>query len=437
MEVLNLFRKVKNFFINQNDSFWLLILLTLAFVASSITIFGGDLNGRNISTPFFYSTFIIIFTWFGFKLFFTIKGGDYSKLVAVFVLGIAFTIGLFNILIQTPISAYSFNYFKKIIITFTVLFLIYLSSFGVFHPILKKIFPLIAMLLSIEIAISYFSGIGQIYANQTAKNLLYFTFGNSNAAGIYFALLIMICFYGMFAFNRIYLKVIFLLPIVFLVFLLYKTHARNAVYGIALSLFVLFLFRLKKTRNRKIYDFVVLSVSCLLPILVINVYTILATRTQVLDFINYLLNSPGKTTTSRIATWVSAFKHLRGVHFIIGDYYNSTTTAYNLFQTIPGYQNSQIDFFIDEGFVPALLIISFLIFCLLNRMKNIKKSRIKAFLPVSLWLFTIFSSMFEAGLFIGMSVWYVFGFSLLALGDLSHEGAVDKKYDLSYYEITV
>ena len=432
-----LFKKVKNIFLNQNDSVWLILLLAIATLSASITIFGGDLNGRNFSTPFFYSSFVFVFVWFGFKLYFLLKNKDASKIKVLIVLGTAFLIGMINIIVQTPFSAYSFNYFKKVTVTFTVLIIIFLSSFGVFHSVVKFTIPSIAIFLSIEIAISFFSGIGQIYANQTSKNLLYFTFGNSNAAGICFALLILINFYGMILFKKIYIKFIFFMPIIFLVFLLYKTHARNAVYAIILSFFVLLLLKLNSAKNKKTYDFIVLAIACSLPIVVISLYTALATKTNILDFINYVLSTPGKTTTSRIATWVSAFKHLKGIHFLIGDYYNSTSLAYNLFQTLPGYQNSQIDFFVDAGFVPALFIISFLFLCVFNRIKGINKTKTINFLPVTLWLFTIFSSIFEVGLFIGVSVWYIFGFTLLSLGSFSKEGILVKNDDFSYYVITV
>ena len=437
MEASHLIKKAKDFFFTQNDTVWLFSLLAIAFFSASITIFGGDLNGKKLSSPFFYMTFILIFVWVLFKLFFITKNKDYFTIKVLIVLATAFLIGVFNILIQTPFAAYSFNYFKKIIITFTVLVLTFLSSFGTFHRVLKMVIPLIALVLCIEIAVSFFSGIGQIYANQTSKNLLYFTFGNSNAAGICFSLLLLMNLYGLFVFKKIYFKLLFLISIGFLSFLIYKTHARNAIGGIILSLLVFFVLKTNGKNDKKIYDFAVLVISCSLPIIVICLYTILATKTNVLDYINYLIGTPGKPATSRIVTWVSAFKHLNGIHVLIGDYYNSTTLAYNLFQTVPGYQNSQIDFFVDEGFISALLILIFLFLCVYNRFKNINKNKTINYLPVVLWLFTVFSSIFEVGLFIGMGSWYIFGFALLSLGSFSRKGIIVKGGNLSYYEMAI
>ena len=437
MAVLNLFKKIKSFFINQNDTFWLFLLLSLAFIAASITIFGGDLNGHNYSTPFFYASFVFIFVWFAFRLFFIIKNKSFFETRVLIVLGLAFLVGAFNIFIQTPFSSYSFAYFKKVIITFTVLCLVYLCAYGKFDHLLKFVFPLIGTVLAIEIAISYFSGIGQIYANQTNKALLYFTFGNSNAAGIYFALIISINIYGIFSFKQYYWKAIFIICICFLCYLLYKTHARNAILGLLLSGFVFLLLKINSTKKINIYDLIVLSVSCVLPIVFICVYTFLGTKTNVLEFLNSLFGGQGKTITSRMITWVSAFIHLNGVHFLIGDYYKSTSLALDVGRSIAGYQNSQIDYFVDFGLIPALLIISFLILCLYHRFRFINKNKTINFLPSALWLFVIFSSIFEGGLFICMNVWYLFGFSFLSLNGFPEKKVLVKIDEPTYYEIIV
>lgn len=432
----NLFKRIKDIFICHNDTCWLLSLLFVALIGASITIFGGDLNSRNLSTPFFYSSFVVIYIWFGFKIFFMIKNHSLIEIKPLVILGTAFLIGLFNIVVQTPFSSYSFNYFKKIIITFTVLFLIFLMSYGKFNKIIKIIMPSIALLLSLEIAISYFSGIGKIYANQTTKNLLYFTFGNSNAAGIYFALIILLNTYGIFALKW-YMKIACAISNGFLFYLLYLTHARNAIIGLLMCLLVFVMVMLSNKQKINLYDRIVLLISCLMPITIITLYTILGTKTNVLEFLNHFFATSGKTTTSRIISWVAAFKHLNGIHFFIGDYYNSTTRAYTLFQTIAGYQNSQIDFFVDEGLIPALLILAFIYVCALYRLNGINKRKAVNYIPIILWLFTVFSSIFEGGLFICMNIWYVFGFSFLSLGCFSSDGFIVKNEESLYHSITI
>lgn len=433
---LNLFKKIKNIFLNYNDTCWLLLLLFVGLIGASITIFGGDLNHQTLSSPFFHFTFIVVYAWFFFKIFSLIKNRSLNDLKPLIILCIAFVIGLFNIAIQTPFSLYSFNYFKKIIITFTVLFLIYLMSFGKFSKILKKVLPLIGLFLTFEIAISYFSGIGRIYANQTTKNLLFFTFGNSNAAGIYFAIIILLNVYGIFIF-RWYVKIGFLVSNCFLLYLLYLTHARNAIIGVALCFIVFVLLTINYKQKANLQDRIILVIACLTPIITITLYTTLATKTSILDFLNYLFSTSGKTTTSRITTWVSAFKHLSGIHFLIGDYYNSTTKAYTLFQTIPSYQNSQIDFFVDFGIFPALLILFFISSCFLKNLEGVNKRKVINYIPVVISLFTIFSSIFEGGLFICMNIWYIFGFSFLSLSSVSNSEDIDKNNSLSYYVVVV
>ena len=301
---------------------------------------------------------------------------------------------------------------------------------------MKKAFPVIAIIITIEIAISFFAGIGQIYANQTAKNLLYFTFGNSNAAGINFSIIILLHVYGIFSWKKWYFKIAHIVPMIFLFYLLYLTRARNALFALLLCFVAFLVFKGVSFKNSKTMEVVAILLMILFPILVSSFYTILATRTNALDIINYLFATPGKTITSRTITWVSAFKHLNGIHIFIGDYHSSTIAAYKLFQTLPGYQNSQIDFFVDEGLVPALLILSFLFICLYHRYKTINKNKIVSFLPVVFWLFTIFSSTFEVGLFICMNIWYIFGFSMMSLGDFSKEGLV-VQYEQLYYDLEI
>ena len=437
MVVLNLFKKIKDFFVSQNDSFWISLLFSVALLASSLTIFGGDLNGRNLSTPFFYLSFILIFCWLVSRLVFTFIRRGFNELSALIILGIAFIFGLFNIIIQTPISSYSFNYFKKVIISVTVLVFIYLCSFGKFNSLLKYQIPILGIILTVEILVSYISGIGRIYANQTSKNLLFFTFGNSNAAGINFSLVILMNCCGLFVFKKIYWKIVFAVAICFMLFLLYQTHARNAIYAIVLCFLSFLLFSINMKKDKKLFDFILLLVLCISPILVASIYTALATKTSILDYLNYFLGNPGKNVTSRIITWVSAFKHLSGFHFLIGDYYNSTSLAIRLSRSIAGYQNSQIDFFIDEGLIPALLILFFVFVCSYHKFKYINKLSLKNYVPIIFWLFTIFSSIFEGGLFICMNVWYIFGFSFLSLDNFSNKAFLVKADDLSYHEITI
>ena len=180
--ISTLFNKFKKLFRFENDTFWLITLLVTAFLGASLTIFGFDLKGKNFSTPLFYFTFVLLFVWLVNRCYIIIKNKKYEDLFPVCLLIFIFVIALFNILIQTPISAYSFDYFKKFILSGAVLCFIYLVGFGKFNPFLKNIFFIIGLVLSIEIIISLFSCTGQIYANQTSKDLLYFTFGNSNAA---------------------------------------------------------------------------------------------------------------------------------------------------------------------------------------------------------------------------------------------------------------
>ena len=405
-------------FLTKNfNSLFFVLLLFLGLLCGGISFLNDDIPILNrISSLLFAFSFIMVFIWFIFSFIESFIRRSISRkfYLFLFVLFIFF-ISIFNVLINTPFSfVFLFNYYKKIILTFSVLVFIVLVSTSEFDFKIQRVLRLFYFVLALTVLFSYFYGIGKNYMHQSSKEMLRLTFGNSNAAGIVLVTVLCIGVYSV-ATARKFAKILYFIPIAPLLYLLYLTRCRSAIVSLIIGFSIFAVFSLVSLSKRPLKNrlvFSIITACCFFPIVFSSTYLVLGSTTDFLDRIVYMFGGSGKTADSRMEVLTFSFQTIFK-NPIFGHYFSKERINFAF-----GYQCFQIEWFIEEGFVPSICLIFLLIFILYQHYflgKNIfYKINTELYLPIVLIIVQIFIGTFESGMFIGMSGWYLFAFCFLA-----------------------
>lgn len=418
------------------------MIIFMSFFGVALSLFGID----SISSFTFYSIFILIYAWF--VLFFVnkIKKDKFEyfrsrDFMLLSILLLSALIALATIVVQTPLKNLGFKYLRKYIICYTILMFIFLVSHVKATNWIFRTFIFSSIPLCLLAAISFFSGIGKHYANETSKNLLRFTYSNPNGAGLVFSTLMLSPVLGFIHSKKYYTKMLFVIPFAFFGYLVYLTGSRNSMFALVATFILFTIFILFDNHFKKdIFRTIVSSIIPLIPFIISGLYIILVVGLKIGDHFNIPFIGSGKNYDSRILTWTSGFQNLYGYHFIFGNYYEAAIESIDM---MPAFQNFGIDLIVQFGLVPSMLNVGFLCLVLFNKMVSISKSiTINQICSLSLFCFVFFSSVFETGLFSAMGPLFVFGFSFLGLCEPSSSVIVSLKTlqanpKNAYYEINI
>ena len=308
------------------------------------------------------------------------------------------------------------NYSKNFLLLFLVFTYIFLSAKTKrYTKIIMLSYLIVSLLLSSVILLTYVSGISRVFINQSKKQLLTLNYGNSNTAGLLLCLLVLSHVFIFFKlpkkkWMRIALLVYAIPMLLFLFYLLILTKCRNAYIGLVLCGLIFILLNVVKSKHSKLVVFSFL----VLPIVLSSAYTLLFSGSSTLDVLSALFSGKGKPLTSRGNNWSIAFGFL-SKSVLFGNYNDAYTycAITNNFSLV-GFQNSQLDWMILYGFIPATLLILSLYFVIKPKIGNNKYDMYRLFV-ISCWMINIFTSMFETGYFLSISGIFIFSFMNLGL----------------------
>ena len=400
--------KYSSFFGSYNQIMFLLLIIC-GFLCAIATF----LNIGAMSSAIFAGSFVLVGIWLALRIIDLFsnfkKDQDFSQLVVISFILFAAIVGFINILIHTPISYISFNYFKKYIMTLVIIMYCYLlctfnSSFN-YGLIVRYIF----LILSFLSAFLFFSGIKANYMYPSTKQFLKFSFENANTAGLIFGLLICMGFYSILNAKKI-IRLILIACTLMLFYFLILTKCRSAIYGLVGCglLFILFTFIIRKTNANTFFSIINILI-ILMPIIFSSVYLILGLKT---NFLSTFLNQGGKSSESRMEVYLRSYQTIFN-HPITGYYFNSSR-ANGAF----GEQNFGLELLIEQGIVPTIIYLSiyFLIIYKVNAKTNPFSNNYKVYIGcISCVWFSFLTGVFESSFFIGMSGWYIFAFIFIGL----------------------
>lgn len=390
------------------DTFFFGISFLVAIVIQPLIV----LRLNSLASILFSGLFVLIFVWLFVhivhRLFRIIKGRSSPSPSAMF----SFVLLLFlfiwsgvNVLVQTPTSALSINYLRKLIITYSILISIYLCCYGDFS--LKKIrrFCVWACLAVSAVIIGLFLvGIGRTYL----AGGLTLNYQNPNFTGLAIVALLIFVFYGLFVEKNLVIKLVYLIVTLALAYLLYLTRCRSAFLALVLAAILYFLIRILKDRKSAIQP--IYAALVVFPIATCCLYTILGTSTNLFDLLESLTIFFGKTLTTRLPVWSRAFK-LFNQNVLFGSYYFSTVQSGGM----SGWQNGELDLLVEQG---AIFFGVFIIFCIktlcdlvrISISKNYAQTIALAMVPL-----VFLTSIFDSGSFLGISGLFFIFISPMAL----------------------
>ena len=408
------------------NSLFQISTLFLFFVNQSITIFGfSKYKAASVLIEWINRfIYLLIIAWLVYFIVDLILKKESLKKHSVFLWFFgSLSLTAFSFFISFVLFAKNFsgissvvNYSKNFLLLFLVFTYIFLSAMTKrYSKYVVLSYLIVSLLLSSIILLTYASGISRVFINQSKKQLLTLNYGNSNTAGLLICLLILSHFFIFFKLpKKKWARITFLAyaitMLLFLFYLLILTKCRNAYIGLVLCGLTFLLLNVAKSEHGK---FIVFSF-LILPIVLASAYTILFSGSSILDVLSALFSGKGKPLTSRGNNWSVAFAFL-SKSILFGNYndaYSYSSITHNF--SLVGFQNSQLDWIILYGFIPAILLILSLYFVIKPKLGNNKYDMYRLFI-ISCWMINIFTSMFETGYFLSISGIFIFSFMNLGL----------------------
>lgn len=372
---------------------WLFTILNLFFQSIKISTIPSLLLKANI---------VIIFLWFAFSVFYTIKKKDLFKnrikFLSTCILFTIIVLCFVNLLIVKK-GLFGFDFLNKYLITINTLLFVYLVTFEKVEIIKLRWLVFISFFFGVFLFLSYLTGYGRQWRGLTSSGSLTLNFYNPNFAAevLYFIVIYLVM--GVFLFKNKLVKAAFIIIILTSLFLMIKTGSRNPLLALFLGLIISYLVKFFGKKHIFKYSLFV----SYFPLLFASLYIIIMFIINKEEFTFVFVN--GKNIDTRFDVWTNSFKaFLR--HPIFGSYsiLNDGSGSFQL-------HNSHIDFLVAYGLFPFLLLLVFLALVLYNCFCcSFNHCKVTRFVVVSAILFGVSEAAFLSS---GSSV-YIIAFTPIA-----------------------
>lgn len=312
-------------------------------------------------------------------------------------------------------SAYSlsFEFLKKwIMFVSTISFMYWVMISDVNETMIKSVLAC-GVVLGIMFMIAYAMGKDGSDDSMYAGALT-FNIENPNTAGVFLLNVFLAIYIARdFTVNKP-LKMIYLALCALTVYFMWKTQARSCM--IAVVFFFVMMFLSGKKYHPSVTFWVVLF-----PLIFACLYMLLVKS----DFAKHFdfLVSEGKTLTSRVGMWQTAFDSIKE-HFVFGEYFNSSigfTQKHNI----------HLDTLSSYGIFTFLFYLAFL-----NKVLNDVGRKVKhkyQMTGIIAFYAVLISSTFEAGLFTGSKGMYALSCGFLMIAKYNRQ----KEFDRDNMEVII
>lgn len=361
----------------------------------------------------FYITFILTIA------FWVICAGQGLAKTELLML-VAVIVAIINVLINAAVYDYAVTvqYIKKLLSFLSAL--LFFSATYKTQPNnaeYKWLYSIIHV-VSYFLIFSYFFQKQQMYEiNGIASNYLTFGFTNPNLTGLFLAGIVMLQINQLFSLKYKWKRMICFIEICCLLYFIWETQARNALFAVLIFLIFLCLTGVKKSDFIFSKKFVSWLIS-LWPMLFAITYLLLIQVKRITKWF-YFLETPGKDIGSRTEIW-ERFIRLWTESPLFGAY-GQASNGTGSFQC----HNTHIDILVSYGPI-VLLLVCMAIFSLIY-LGGTHKSKYKRFMTVG-FASTMLLGTGEAAIFSGgLSIYlYVGAFLLLRNYEPNESGYVLK-----------
>jgi O-antigen ligase len=413
---------IKNFNKNKIDQVFSSLLIILSFVnISIIPVFGPN----TFSSLLFSAIFIVVYFWaIGRLILWLVKNkmppkercSDFHHQIPLLwflFLAITFFASL-NVINGLTSTNFSFSFFKKLIISLTVLLSMGLFSTSTLGKSYIRILTWLSIFSSLVFLCAFLAITIKEKTSGTQSNFLYLNFSNPNEAGMTVVVVCACLFYSFFISNSFLLKGLITFCFLGNCFLIYKTSSRNCFFSIALSFLVaLYLFRVKRSKSPSKTAIFSLIVE---PWFLACIYLLLSN----FKIGSGLFQLEGKSADSRVSIWENSLYDL-----IASPFLGAYSKEY-FYGDIAQLHNSHLDFLVNFGLIPFFLFIAFLFCCVWGKLEKSKFSKIQKAALVS-FCSVFFLGNFETALFFAVNGIFVIGFSFLSLFDSAASTSEEKE----------
>ena len=395
-------KRIKSLVTSNFDSFFVLICLLLINVSFLFTI----IEKNNNASFCFKTTFVFLTIWLTIRLFVEFKRKGKKFFLSNFFLQLtllAFLSVLTFLCITLPAlksNSLNFDYFVKYIcLIYTFLFFILLLNAD-----LKISFIRVYVVVSIGAAFLFcIAYLFPSFRGIDFAGSLTFNFSNSNTTALVLCTLFLNCVYGLVVLRNRFIKTLVFIVSIFLIVLLFLTHARNYIFAFIFALVFLLLFRLRKNKINRLF-LSLLIVSTLLLYVCIYVIILYAWSGGAIAE-SVTISFFGKEITSRYEMWIKGLKAIRSFPFN-GFYYELNGQLQ--------WHNAILDLFASYGIVSGVLLSSLFVYLLFLFFKKISFLTLSQWVGLYAFLVILFEGLFEASIFSSPQGLYILSFSFVA-----------------------
>lgn len=299
----------------------------------------------------FYSTFVFEYA----LLFLVMLQKRESNYKLLFILGIITILSLSNVFINgidNGMNTIPFDYLKKCLMFLSSLIWFYLATQ---IKVKKKFITVFVIAIAFSLflyCLAYFFVKERMFLFRgRMSDYLTFGFENPNLAGLF---LVVLFFYTLVAFNinkNIFFKILCIVLMVFCSFFVYKTHSRNSLIALVITLFVAFVWIVRKKKHE--FSKMMLFVSVISPLLFLMIYMSFIETPFMQNTFQFLVTAE-KGFDSRLLEWTNCLAFFK-TNPLFGAYYeisNGTGVSQCL--------NSCLDVLSSYGVIVFLLFVAFL-----------------------------------------------------------------------------
>lgn len=328
-----------------------LILKALYFFAGAIVCLQTFHLGRYVSFCFYATFFLTLIYW-------TVCALRKIEMVELLVL-LAICIAFINVLANATLSntAVGIQYVKKVLsFSSTLLFFAFAYKTEPDESTCRWIYRVLDMVSMFLIFSYFYQGQRAYLFNDTVTKYLTLGFTNPNLTGLFLSGIIMLELNRLPSLVRIWQRLLVTCEVVFLLYFLWKTQARNALLAVAIFLALFCVLSLRKVdsiRPSKAFAWLM----SFWPLLFATVYLLLIQMPTIMKLFSFM-ESSGKSVSSRAEIWSRAID-LWIASPILGAYSQGSGGTGN-----SQFHNTHIDILVSYGPV-VLFIVCFVLFSLI------------------------------------------------------------------------
>lgn len=385
---MSAYKYIENGFFNKSIS----VLYTLCII-----IVYYELNSNYLAVSMLFSfTFIILFMMWGVSLSRYVTKND--KLVLI-ISAIAFFI---TVLSALEYNESSFEYFKPFILFLcTLIYFSFIDKVRISNYV-KKYILYLNLFLSIYVIYFFETHQTQVFEfNNIHVDYLVLNMDNPNKAALFLACLFFNLSIFFFVIKRKFFRLLLFAIILMIVYMIYLTQARNALFAIVLFTIVMLFHK----RVNKIPQWG-LKFIAIFPLLFAGVYMIFINIAIDSGYFDFLI-SQGKNLDSRMIIWKEGFEGFFD-YPILGAYYQ--------IQKVYSYSslhNTHLHILVAYGLIPFLLFVRFL-YRILNYI-NITNAQLLQKAGIIAFVAIIFLGCGEASMILGTQGIYILQGTVLLL----------------------